>query len=80
MGRGSAQERCLDRRSTSEGMQGWAAATHICIAPATAHPPGMQKDWPAQRLAALPRPTRPPTKTTPNPTDSREEVAATAME
>ena len=82
MGRGSAQERCLDRRSTSEGMHGWAVVNvqERC----TAHRalPGNVEGLADAALisAASAHPhTLPVTKATPNPTDSREEAAATAM-
>ena len=81
MGSGNFQERCVDRRSTSECMHGWAAATLMSVAPAT-DPPGNVEGLADAALmsAASAHPhTLPVTKATPNPTDSREEAAATAM-
>ena len=79
MGRGSAEARCLDRRSTSEGMQEWAAATLMNVAPATPRECRGMTD--AVLISAAPADphTLRVTKATPDPTDSREEAAATAM-
>ena len=62
-------------------MQGWAAATLIRVASATASPKNIEELTDAALMsAASAHPhTLPVTKATPNPTDSREEAAATAM-
>ena len=62
-------------------MQGWAAAMLMSVAPATAHRPGVEglADAALMSAASAHPHTLPVTNATPNPTDSREEAAATAM-
>ena len=62
-------------------MQGWAEAVLMSIAPATAPPRNIEglTDAALMSAASAHPHTLPVTKATPNPTDSREEAAATAM-
>ena len=62
-------------------MQGWAAATFIRVASATAPPKNIEELTGAVLISAAPADphTLPVTKATPDLTDSREEAPATAI-
>ena len=62
-------------------MQGWAEAAFMSVASATAHPRNVEglADAALMSAASAHPHALPVTKATPNPTDSREEAAATPM-